>query len=206
MVALGITNAGKSDLLSALADKKDLFVPRDVPKFTRDIQEEGVGCLQLIDTPGLDADKKDTRLAMKEAQAADTILWCHSVRKGELRPTELDALREYSKEQGSIWRTCFVLTHCDNVANLSIVDEVSSVIAEQLSQIFHLDFMGRSEEAKLKSFDANSGRKPRPFNYVGTKNYWRATLGDSVRGSDYLLNRSGIPRLRSFLEHLASKK
>src|SRR4051794_23345941 len=124
IVALGIVNAGKSSLLSALADEKQLFPSGDVPRVTRVVQKEARSGLLLVDTPGLDATDEDAELAFETAASAHAVLWCHSLRMGELRRTELDALDRYQSKNG-LWRACFVLTHGDNVASLEIVRVVS---------------------------------------------------------------------------------
>lgn len=194
VVALGIVNAGKSSLLSALADEENLFPSGGVPRVTRETQQEARGGLVLVDTPGLDAPDEDVELAFKSATSAHTVLWCHSLRMGELRPTELGALRRYKATNG-LWRTCFVLTHGDNVASFEIVRVVSRRIAEQLGEVFGLRFVGVGEKIPPPP---PGQRNPRPFNVVGTSDYWRSKTG-SGPDSERRLNRSGIPRLRDFL-------
>lgn len=201
VVALGIVNAGKSCVLSALADQRGLFPDGDLPRVTREVQRHPVGPLLLVDTPGLDASAADSKLAMYEATAADTVLWCHSLRMGELHAAELEALRNYRAHSGTIWKTCFVLTHGDNVAREEIVDAVSARVAQQLGEVFGLRFQGTGEPLpELKAGE----RRPRPFNVVAIGAYWRAR---DLKGKQqqYLLRRSGIPRLRSFLEQLGQK-
>ncbi len=56
IVALGIANAGKSTVLSALGDEMDLFEAGDVPGVTTAIKEVRAGSMLLVDTPGLDVD------------------------------------------------------------------------------------------------------------------------------------------------------
>ncbi|MBN1461087.1 MAG: 50S ribosome-binding GTPase [Armatimonadetes bacterium] len=194
VVALGIVNAGKSSLLSALADEEGLFPSGDVPRVTREIQQETRGDLLLVDTPGLDAPAEDVELAFQSATSAHTVLWCHSLRMGELRPTELSALQRYKTTNG-LWRTCFVLTHGDNVASFEIVRVVSKRIAEQLGGVFGMRFVGVGEKIPPSP---PGQRNPRPFNVVGTIDYWRSKTG-SGPDSERRLNRSGVPRLRDFL-------
>jgi len=199
VVALGIVNAGKSSLLSALLDRPDAFPSGDVPRVTRSIQVEHAAGLTLVDTPGLDAEEKDVALAFEAASSANQVLWCHSLRMGELRPTELDALRRYrDSSQNRLWRTCFVLTHGDNVASFDVVRTVSRRIAEQLGEIFNMAFIGVGEPV----LDARPGqRKPRPFNVVGVRTYWRARAVNGGHNQS-LAARSGVPRLRDFLRSL----
>jgi hypothetical protein len=111
VLALGIVNAGKSSVLSALADKPDLFPSGDLPRITRVVERQRAGPLLLVDTPGLDADNTEADQAMRQITDANTILWCHSLRMGELHAAELAALRRCRVGKGTIRKTCFVLTH-----------------------------------------------------------------------------------------------
>jgi hypothetical protein len=199
VVALGIVNAGKSSVLSALANQRGLFSDGDLPRVTREIHRQVVGPLLLVDTPGLDGDDTESELAMREASTGDTVLWCHSLRMGELHEAELAALHRYRACSRTIWKTCFVLTHEDNVAGEQIVHEVSARIAAQLGEVFHLRFHGTGEPPP----EMQPGeRRPRPFNAVGVGAYWRA-FDFREKQRQYLIRRSGIPRLRTFLEGLA---
>jgi|SRR5579884_524280 len=201
VVAIGIANAGKSFVLSALANQRGLFPDGELPRLTREVQSHVVGSLVLVDTPAFDGDAAESDLAMREAAAADTVLWCHSLRMGELHTVELAALRRYHARSGAIWKTCFVLTHEDNVAGEDIVHAVSARIAQQLGEVFRLRFQGTSEAPP----ESKTGeRRPRPFNVVAIGAYWRA-LELKGKQRQYLLYRSGIPRLRSFLEQLGQK-
>ena len=144
IVALGIANVGKSSVLSALADEQQLFPARDVSRVTRHIQQEVRSGLVLVDTPGLDTAEEDVELAFKTAASAHTVLWCHSLRMGELRPAELAALHRYKSPNG-LGRTHFVLTHGDNVASFEVVRVISKRIAEQLGDLFGLRFVRLGE-------------------------------------------------------------
>lgn len=197
VVAVGIVNAGKSSLLSALADRPELFEAGDVPGVTHVAQREPSGALALVDTPGLDAAPDEAALAMQTIGLADTVLWCHSLRAGELRPTELAALRSYPRRL--LWRTCFVLTHRDEFDEAD-VSVVSKVIARQLQTVFGLPFAGVGATCAV----APGARAPRPFDLVGVPSYWRARSGRGGARA-VLESRSGVPRLRRFLDSLAAR-
>jgi 50S ribosome-binding GTPase len=200
VVALGIVNAGKSLLLSALANQRGLFPDGDLPRVTRTVKRHAVGPLLLVDTPGLDADDAEADLAMREAVAADIVLWCHSLRVGELHATELAILRRYHEHSGTIWKTCMVRTHEDNVAGEDDVQAISARITHQLKEVFGVRFHATGE---MPPEPKSGKRRQRPF-HVGVGTYWRA---HDFKGKQrqHLLRRSGVPRLRSFLEQLANK-
>lgn len=202
VTALGIANSGKSSLLSALADTPELFPSGDVPGVTTSAARHVVGPLVLEDTPGLDAGDAGEARTLRAAQLADTLLWCHSLRMGDLRPTEIAALRACSRNSSILWRTCFVLTHRDDVASRTHVQDVSRRIARQLEDIFGLPFQGDGEPSR----PTPSGRNPRPFDYIGSATYWKGAGAPPGQRRDSLLRRSGVPALRNFLHHLAHRK
>lgn len=200
VIALGVTNAGKSATLSALAGRRGLFRSGDVPRVTRSLQAEPSGCLLLVDTPGLDAAAEDSTMAIGAAVAADVVLFCHSLRVGEFRPLEIDALRAYAKRGGCIERTCFVMTHADDVADTETLQLVTTAAAAQLRTELQFPIVGwRGQNVEMPN-----GRRPRPFNLVGNERFWRAqTTAEPVRSS--WLARSGIPRLRRYLDDLSAR-
>lgn len=204
VVAIGITNAGKSATLSALADCRGLFPSRDVPRATRTVSAFEVGRLRLIDTPGLDASELDTRQALATAFEAQRVLFCHSLRMGDLRPTELAALATYRRGGTNVAgpgsrivdRTWFVLTHADDVANQRVADEIAEAIAGQLRRMFELPFLA----PRAPAVEVGPGeRPPRRLLFVANRRYWLARRHDGqVR--EQLLAMSGIPRLLRCLQ------
>ncbi len=199
VVAAGIANSGKSSVLNALTGKRDIFPVGDVPRITRGIKRYTSGNLLLVDTPGLDADNADTRKQMIEILSADTVLWCHNLRKGELGAVEVDALKQYAKDTQAIWRTCFVLTNGDNLANYKVICETTSAIATQLQQIFNLRFIAVGEKV-----NGGTEKRPRPFNVVCIERYWRGKMANSGTTNKWQ-HLSGVPKLRKFLDNLAGK-
>ena len=197
MVALGVVNAGKSSLLSALADTPNLFLSGDVPRVTRDVQSESRSGLLLVDTPGLDATEADVELAFEIATSARIIMWCHSLRRGELCVHEINALKKF-RQMNLLWRTCFVLTHGDDVASYEVIRLVSKRIAEQLGEVFGMRFVGVGEPYVQP---VGGQRNPRPFNVTGAAEYWRGRRGSGPEAERRMV-RSGIPRLRQFLQSL----
>jgi len=199
VVATGIVNSGKSALLSALAGQTGLFPSADVPGCTAKVTTEPVGPWLLVDTPGLDGPGNPLPEVLGEVRKADTVLWCHSLRQGELRPGELAALAQM--RLATAWRTCFVLTHADDPPDPDRQAIVSGRMAAQLAEAFGLAM----SPAGLMGRDPGIGprRCLRPFDIVGVKAYWLAhSRSGEARAA--LLACSGIPRLRRFLDHLAA--
>lgn len=200
VVAAGIANSGKSSVLSAIAGQRGLFPDGDVPRMTKTIKRQELNGLLLVDTPGLDADDTDTQKQMYELMTADTLLWCHNLRKGELGHVEVSALKQYAKDGGAIWRTCFVLTHGDDMASWESICTVSATIAKQLHEIFNLHFIGLGEH-----IGKTTERRPRPFDLVKVWRFWKG-IESVTSKQDFLIRTSGIPALKQFLYELATKK
>ena len=157
-----------------------------------------VGALRLVDTPGIDAGHQEERWALEYAKSAKCLLWCHALRMGEFRPTELSALRKLMPLQ----HTMFVLTQADNLGsspeeNRLIAVEIAARVAEQLAHDLALRI--RPPRGSETVFLDNRSQSAE-IAIVGSVLYHRAPSGS--RG-DRARDLSGIPRLRKTLEHLA---
>lgn len=191
VVAIGNTNAGKSATLSALANCRNLFPSRDVPRATRNICAFEVDSLRLIDTPGLDADETDTKMALLTAAKAQRVIFCHSARTGDLRPTELRALTLYGRDPRAVWKTHFVLTHADDVAGTSVLRAVAERVAAQLRDTLAVPFL----PPDAPFVEVVPGQPtPRRIHLVANQRYWLA-VGCQGRARRQLLALSGIPQL-----------
>ena len=122
----GKYNHGKSSLLNALV-KKDIFKTADIRETVK-IQSYTNRDITWIDTPGLDADVKesDDTEANRLLSTSDLLLFVHSVNEGELDNKEVLFLKEQSKNSKNI---ILVLTQIDKIDSL---DNVKKIIEEQL--------------------------------------------------------------------------
>ena len=202
VVALGIANVGKSTTLSAIAGDRSVFAARDVPRATRSLAVHRAGPLLLVDTPGLDADAQDTRLALGACAGAGIVLFCHSLRMGELRPREIEALRAYAGSSELFRRTCFVLTHADDLADDTIARTVSEVIADQLRSVFRVPFVAPGAPYAVLP---DGAPPPRRLKMVANDRYWRAQALNGPAGRA-LAEMSGVPALRRLLLQIAERR
>ena len=200
VVAIGNTNAGKSATLSALANCRNLFPSRDVPRATRSICAFEVNNLRRIDTPGLDANETDTKMALLTAARAQRVLFCHSARMVDPRPTELRALTLYGRDPGVVWKTYFVLTHADDVPSRAALLVVAERVAEPLRSTFGVPFL--SPDAPFAEV-APGEPIPRRILLVANQRYW---VGSRCQGRarHRLLALSGIPQRLRLLEVTAT--
>lgn len=194
VVALGAVNAGKSSVLSALADTAQAFPSDSTPGTTCAVQALRVGPLELVDTPGLDINDRIDETALRAATTADTVLWCHSARQGEMRAGQLDALRRYEARLGFMRRVCFVLTHGDDLVGERTLELITSKLSEQFKSAFGITFRPVGD----------LGGQGRPFNVLGIELYWAARQREISKPA--VMMKTGVPRLRSHLYGLAEKR
>jgi len=122
----GKYNHGKSSLLNALV-KKDIFKTADIRETVK-IQSYTNKDITWIDTPGLDADVKesDDREANRLLSSSDLLLFVHSVNEGELDGKEVLFVKEQYKNSKNI---VLVLTQIDKTDSL---DNLKNIIEKQL--------------------------------------------------------------------------
>lgn len=100
VAAWGLMNAGKSHLLNMLTNhiETEYFRTNDIRE-TREIKKFEAEEFIFMDTPGVDANHDDDRLALSGAEKADIILFVHQP-QGELEKIEIDYLRKIKKSFG----------------------------------------------------------------------------------------------------------
>jgi small GTP-binding protein len=125
----GKYNHGKSSLLNALV-KKDIFKTADIRETVK-IQSYTNRDITWIDTPGLDADVKesDDTEANRLLSTSDLLLFVHSVNEGELDSKEVLFLKEQSKNSKNI---ILVLTQIDRTETLN---SLKTVIKKQFTSM-----------------------------------------------------------------------
>ncbi|MDW8265695.1 MAG: GTPase domain-containing protein [Gemmataceae bacterium] len=204
VVAVGTANAGKSSLLSALADQRELFASGERPYLTSNFQNYRLGKLHLIDTPAFRGEARDEELAEWVNRRADTILWCHSLRQGELHADELAALSRLLRHQGTSAKLRLVLTRADDLASAETVFTVSDTIAKQMKTVFGLETAPHTVGVSLywravEIMDRQRQRAKGRWLGLCRPCTWRRLH----RKFDERQRESGIPGLRELLHELA---
>lgn len=142
VVNAGLLKAGKSTLFNALAGK-ETFVS-DVVRATVENSKIELEHYFLVDTPGLDAEDKDTKVALQGYKEADFIIFVHNTQEGELNQVEIDSIRQiceiFDNNKTFFENTIFVLTHKDQVEDSC--EDILKCIQNQCETIFHHQFHG----------------------------------------------------------------
>lgn len=127
----GLLKAGKSTLFNAIAG--ETVFTSDVIRATVKNAEKELEDYILLDTPGLDADEKDTLEAMAGYGNADIIIFVHNLQEGELNQTEIDGINQicglFDSRDDFFSNSILVLTHKDQVED-TYMDICSSIQAQ----------------------------------------------------------------------------
>lgn len=116
IINAGVMNNGKSSLFNSLLDREE-FKAQDIRTTTDNRAVNWFDNVYLIDTPGLVAEISDDEEAFAGYKRANMILFVHTIRVGELRKNELDAINQMKKlfiDEKFFWQHfCLVLTFLD---------------------------------------------------------------------------------------------
>lgn len=93
IVNAGRMNHGKSSLFNSLLDK-NAFETGDIRVTLKKTGEYYKSHVKFIDTPGLDADKKDDEEAFEAYNDANMVIFVHTPKVGELHKDELERINQ----------------------------------------------------------------------------------------------------------------
>lgn len=189
IAAVGLPNSGKSLLLSAIADVDSLFPSGPKAGMTEDFQCAQWECALLVDTPSLDYHRRNAGSLAPSIPQNDVLLWCHSLRGGELTAVERDLIQYFAdRPQRSI---ILVLTHKDDIVRSIDESVIRNRISEQLLPI------------RTGDSDAD-GDHPELFT-VGLRTYFNARTR-LREGAAKLAAHSGVPHLRRAIQRYLQPK
>ena len=139
-VKKGMQQAPHRSLFNALVG--DVIFETGVVRTTINNQEKELENYLLVDTPGLDACREDTKIAIDGYREADVILFVHNLQDGELNSVEVDAIKSISNifDNNDIFfkNVILVLTHRDQVEDN--YESIQSKIIKQCDDAFHAHF------------------------------------------------------------------
>ena len=184
IINAGVMNHGKSSLFNALLDK-NIFPEEDIRTTVKIQTEQWSDNVYLIDTPGLSAELADDEIAFEAYRRANVILFVHRVDIGELHKNGLEGLKKikslFADEKFFVEHFCLVLTSIDNQSSGKNLDTIR---AKALTDI--------------KNFCGLSGFKV----FCVSNTRYRKGMAE---GKKVLVEKSGIPELRNYLQQNFSK-
>ena len=187
IVNAGRMNHGKSSLFNSLLNKPVFAVDDIRTTMTRqdaDFSQDVV----MVDTPGLDADSSDDKVAFDAYRRANLIVFVHTVKTGAVERDDIDSLNRMAKDAVSpeyFWRH-FVLV-------FSNIDEYDADDAEDSKK------MRIIEEESLRNIKSGCGEHDFPIFRVSNAYF----QDGNEANSEQLIAMSGIQELKEYiLAHL----
>ena len=187
IVNAGRMNHGKCSLFNSLLNKPIFAVDDIRTTMTRqdaDFSQDVV----MVDTPGLDADSSDDKVAFDAYRRANLIVFVHTVKTGAVERDDIDSLNRMAKEAVSpeyFWRH-FVLV-------FSNIDEYDADDAEDSKK------MRIIEEESLRNIKSGCGEHDFPIFRVSNTYFHDGNEANS----EQLIAMSGIRELKEYiLAHL----
>ena len=187
IVNAGRMNHGKSSLFNSLLNKPIFAIDDIRTTMTRqdaDFSQDVV----MVDTPGLDADSSDDKVAFDAYRRANLIVFVHTVKTGAVERDDIDSLNRMAKDAVSpeyFWRH-FVLV-------FSNIDEYDADDAEDNKK------MRIIEEESLRNIKSGCGEHDFPIFRVSNTYFHDGNEANS----EQLIAMSGIRELKEYiLAHL----
>ena len=140
----GLFSSGKSMLFNALLDRtvEERFKVGAVSTTKKGDREKMNAYVEIIDTPGINANDADDNEAFHSLMEADIILMVHNIKTGMLDKCEHDWLRQISGEMDKeeiFKRIVFVCTWIDEAGTKEDKEKKINEIKRQLQEILKID-------------------------------------------------------------------
>ena len=143
IVNAGLLKAGKSELFNAISGKQ--FFETGVVRTTIENKKLDLDNYVLIDTPGLDANFEDSKMAFDGYKDADIIVFVHNAVDGELNKIEIESIKEIMKlfEDSKVFfdSSILVVTHVDQLQNEEEEEQILNIINHQIKKLFKDEFL-----------------------------------------------------------------
>lgn len=182
IVNTGMVSSGKSSLYNMLINSSDEYFPTGAARTTMKADYFDYNYISYVDTPGIDVRSEDDALAFSTIIESDIILMIHNIRTGPLNRSEVEWLERITRSMNSVEmcrsRIVFVVSWKDTREKEGDYGELIGNIKRQV-------------------FDIIGGEIP--FFDVSVKKYQQGM----EKEKDVLMQNSGIPELKSFLEEYA---
>lgn len=185
----GLFSSGKSSLFNALlgrVDNNERFKVGAAPTTRKGDREALTYDIDILDTPGIDADDRDDKTAFSSLMESDIIIVTHNVKMGMLNKAEFDWLKriinEIGKEDIISQRVIFACTWIDERKDEQDRKKVTDEIKRQINNAV--------SECRLNTAKVNIA-----FWELSSKRFYTAVKNKKTA----LEKASGIPEFKEFL-------
>lgn len=143
VVNAGLLKAGKSELFNAILGKEEFET--GVIRTTIENKKIDLENYTLTDTPGLDANFDDNKMAFEGYKEADIIVFVHNAVDGELNKIEIDSIKEIIElfEDSKIFfdSSILAITHIDQLNNEEEEENILKTVNNQIKSVFGQEFL-----------------------------------------------------------------
>ncbi len=178
IINAGAMNHGKSSLFNSILDSTT-FAAQDVRTTIVNETVKWTEDVYLIDTPGLEAEESDDKMAYAAYRNANVIIFVHTAKVGELHKKELDAINKIKSmfdNETYFWQHFFlVFTNVDADSE----ENISAILTKTLEDI-----------------ENTCGGKGFKTFMISNSRYKKGR----EENKEALINKSGIPELRETLQ------
>lgn len=206
IINAGLLKAGKSELFNAISGKETFET--GVVRTTIKNKELDLGEYILIDTPGLDANFEDSKVAFEGYKNADIMVFVHNAIDGELNKIEIDSIGKiielYDDKKIFFDSSILVISHKDQLPDEKEQEKLLSTINNQIKKIFNEEFsymIGVNSNGYIKGLKENKKLLMESSNILDLKNI----LTDMINNGTSCFN-SSINKLKSECEEKIDKE
>ena len=161
IVNAGRMNHGKSSLFNSLLDK-EVFSTGDIRTTIQVSEAEFQPHVFLVDTPGLDAEKSDDKVAFNAYKKANMVIFVHTLNVGELHKDEIERINQIKDlfpTSRYFWKHfCLALTFTEAVEEndlkeieIKILNDIQTQCGGTNFPVFHISnkrYMKGKDEGK----------------------------------------------------------
>jgi tRNA U34 5-carboxymethylaminomethyl modifying GTPase MnmE/TrmE len=179
LAVFGLLKAGKSTFLNALTDDLDNSrFAHGAVRTTIKNQLFYYNGINILDTPGIDANDQDTAIALKGLDSTDIFLFIHNPLCGELDKQEVELLQSvfnfYPNSKMLIQNMICILTH-----KASLNDVNQAIIVQRIQTQFN-EYFGYAPQIclveSLSYFKARKENKKNLLEKCGMRVVWEAVM------------------------------
>jgi len=206
IINAGLLKAGKSELFNAISGQ-DVF-ETGVVRTTIENKELDLEQYVLIDTPGLDANFEDSKVAFEGYKNADIMVFVHNAVDGELNKVEVESIEKiiglYDNKKTFFDSSILVISHVDQLSDEKEEEKLLNIINNQIKKVFNEEFgyiIGVNSTGYIKGLKEDKKLLMESSNILNLKNILSSMIKDGISCFN-----SSINKLKSECEEKINKE
>lgn len=194
IINAGLLKAGKSELFNAISEQ-DVF-ETGVVRTTIENKELDLEQYVLIDTPGLDANFEDSKVAFEGYKNADIMVFVHNAVDGELNKVEVESIEKiiglYDNKKTFFDSSILVISHVDQLSDEKEEEKLLNIINNQIKKVFNEEFgyiIGVNSTGYIKGLKENKKLLMESSNIPNLKNILTNMIKDGISCFNSCINK-----------------